>query len=212
MDTHTHTGALHRVEFWKLEPGPVRCTQKDERCSSLHLHLKSLKLMVNRNWPNRVNILMWSVAAHATNLLLKQTWGDALWARNSGGEEGGMCGCSTEIESRPNGWLCKPQTFGTSGAKYIYLNTQQDRHTYTFIYKETNRTPHMVHIHVLSQNQKQPYWSLTCSAMNHDHQPVTETGRHAHVKFSKHAAKILAVPLSRRELTNTIILRLVPTS
>lgn len=128
------------------------------------------------------------------------------------GRRGGMCGCSTEIESRPNGWLCKPQTFGTSGAKYIYLNTQQDRHTYTFIYKETNRTPHMVHIHVLSQNQKQPYWSITCSAMNHDHQPVTETGRHAHVKFSKHAAKILAVPLSRRELTNTIILRLVPTS
>lgn len=40
---------------------------------------------------------------------------------------------------------------------YIYLNTQQDRHTYTFIYKETNRTAHMVHIHVLSQNQKQPY-------------------------------------------------------
>lgn len=36
----------------------------------------------------------------------------------------------------PNGRLCKPQTFGTFGAKYIFLYTQDRR---TFIYKETIR-------------------------------------------------------------------------
>lgn len=52
--------------------------------------------------------------------------------------------------------LQAPETFGTFGAKYIYiyiflyiyiciyLYTQQDARTYTFIYKETNRTAHMV--------------------------------------------------------------------
>lgn len=47
----------------------------------------------------------------------------------------------------------------------IYLNTQQDRHTYTFIYKETNRTAHMVHEHVLSRftKSKQPYGLTTDS-------------------------------------------------
>lgn len=46
--------------------------------------------------------------------------------------------------------FASPETFGTFGAKYIYLYTQQDARTYTFIYKETNRTAHMVHVHVLS--------------------------------------------------------------
>lgn len=67
----------------------------------------------------------------------------------------------------------------------IYLYTQQDRHTYTFIYKETNRTSHMVHVHVLSRftKSKQPYWFTTDSwAMNHNHRPITKIGRHAHVK------------------------------
>lgn len=89
----------------------------------------------------------------------------------------------------------------------IYLYTQQDRHTYTSIYKETNRTAHMVHIHVLSRftKSKQPYWFITVSwAMNHNHQPITKIGRHAHVKvttFLKHAAKILALTLSQRKQT-----------
>lgn len=64
----------------------------------------------------------------------------------------------------------------------IYLYTQQDRHTYTFIYKETNRTAHMVHVHVLSHftKSKQPYrFTTDPRAMNHNHRPITKIGRHA---------------------------------
>lgn len=67
----------------------------------------------------------------------------------------------------------------------IYLYTQQDRRTYTFIYKETNSTAHMVHVHVLSRftKSKQPYWLTTDSwVLNRNHQPITKIGRHAQVK------------------------------
>lgn len=85
----------------------------------------------------------------------------------------------------------------------IYLYTQQDRHTYRVIYKETNKTAHMIHEHVLSHftKSKQPYQFITNSwAMKQNHQPITKIGRRTHVKvtFLKHAAKILTITLSER--------------
>lgn len=88
----------------------------------------------------------------------------------------------------------------------IYLYTQQDRHTYRVIYKETNRTAHMIHEHVLSHftKSKQPYQFITDSwAMKLNHWPITKIGRRTRVKVAllKHAAKILTITLSERKQT-----------
>lgn len=64
----------------------------------------------------------------------------------------------------------------------IHLYTQQDRRTYRVIYKETNKTAHMIHEHVLSRftKSKQPYRFITSSwVMKQNHQTI---GRRTHVK------------------------------
>lgn len=95
-------------------------------------------------------------------------------------------------------WLCKPRNLWYIWCKIyihiyifiyicIYLYTQQDAHTYTFIYKETNRTAHMVtHKCALMfhkiKKKKQPYWLN--APPNSTHRPViTKIGRHAWLIF-----------------------------
>lgn len=83
-----------------------------------------------------------------------------------------------------NGWLCKPQTFGTFGAKYIFIHTTGQTYIYIYIQGDKQDRTHGTRTCALTFHKIKTALLIHHQAMNHNHQPITKIGRHTRVKVT----------------------------